>query len=75
MNVGSIIFWRDNKFGHHRFWEVRSILLGAEGQESLIGIRSLNYEPGTDETGSPIPELMVPECLIRGLVFNREGAA
>lgn len=75
MNVGSIVFWRDNKLQRHRFWEVRSILLGAEGQESLIAIRSLNYEPGTDHTGIPIPELLVPECLVRGLVFNREGAA
>lgn len=73
MAPGDIVFWRDSQFQRHRFWLIQSVLLGAEGHESLVTIRSLNFEPGHNEDGLPQPWLIVPEVLLRGMVYSRTG--
>lgn len=70
---GDIVFWRDEKFGVNRFWEIESVLLGAAGQESLIRIRSLNFRAGENEDGHMQETLLVPEPLIRGRVYSWRG--
>lgn len=77
MKVGSIVLWRDAKFGHNRAWTVEAICLGAEGQEGLIRLRSMFEKPGVDELGQRYETVMVPEVLLRGVeVFEpREAVA
>lgn len=65
--VGDILLWRDREFGVNRAWEVDAILLGAEGHESLVRLRSMFMKPGHDESGDVQATVLVPECLLRGL--------
>lgn len=64
MTPGDIIFWRDEKLGHHRFWEIKGVFLGAVGQESLIELRSLTEKAG-DTYGGLHETTFVPEPLLR----------
>jgi len=77
MKVGSIVLWRDAKFGHNRAWTVEAVCLGGEGQEGLIRLRSMFERPGVDEDGTRHETVVVPEVLLRGVeVFEpREAAA
>jgi len=67
MKVGSLILYRDEKFGVDRVWEVESILLGALGVESLIRVRSLTEAPGADEDGRRCKTTLIPEPMLRNL--------
>lgn len=76
MQVGSIVLWRDAKFGVNRAWTVEAICLGADGQESLVRLRSMFMKPGVDEDGVHHETVVVPEVLIRNLeVFEPRQAA
>lgn len=66
MQPRDILMFRDERFGHHRFWEIQSICLGALGQESLIELKPLSQTPGRDTEGSYLKTTWVPELLIRG---------
>lgn len=70
MKPGDLIFWEDDGFGLNRFWRVESVILGAVGTEDLVRIRSLTHLPGLDEEGQRQPTMLVPECLVRGLVYE-----
>lgn len=75
MNVGSIVLWRDAKSGQTRAWQVEACLYGAEGQESLIRLRTMFQKPGRDEDGAYHDTVLVPEPLLRGLeTFSRVEA-
>ena len=53
-------------------WEVRAVCLGALGQESVVEVRRLGYEPPTDSDG--FPTLMhVPVQIIAALVESAPG--
>jgi|GEM_PF-5943271 len=73
MRTGDIIFYRDERFGHHRFWEVLSICLGGTGQEGLIELQCLNYEPGEDTDGKKHNTTWVPEPLLRNASVYRKN--
>ena len=66
MEVGNVLIFRDEKFGHHRYWQVLGVFLGGENEESLIEMRSLGEKPGFAEE-STRPTTFVPECLTRNL--------
>lgn len=66
MKVGNILIFRDEKFGHHRYFEVVGVFLGGENEESLIQLRSLSEKPGFDGLAHRETNL-VPECLTRQL--------
>lgn len=66
MKVGDIAMWRDEQFGHHRFWQIRGVFLGAKGQEGLVQIESLTEKPGA-AFGNVMPVLYVPEPMLRCL--------
>lgn len=68
MKPGDIVMWRDEQFGHHRFWEIKGVFLGAEGQEGLVHVESLNEKPGI-AYGNAMPSLYVPEPMLRGLTI------
>ena len=72
MKPGDIICWTDKKYGRHRFWRVESVILGTENSESLVRIASLSERPGCDEDGARQQTLLVPEVLLRGLVYQPE---
>ncbi|SDQ98630.1 hypothetical protein SAMN05519103_00313 [Rhizobiales bacterium GAS113] len=65
MKPGDIVFWRDDKFGHHRFWEILGVFLGAEGQEGVIELKSLNYRPAHSHVARVHETTFVPEPLLR----------
>jgi hypothetical protein len=65
MQVGDLIMYGDSHYGHNRFWEVRSVCLGAVGQEGLVELKSLNEKPGRDTQGVHHDTTWVPECLLR----------
>ena len=77
MQVGDLIMYGDANYGHNRFWEVRSVCLGAVGQQGLIELKSLNEKPGRDTEGIRHDTTWVPECLIRDAktyrYMNREA--
>ena len=57
----------------HR-WRVLSVCLGALGQESLIEMESLTHSPGIGaEFAVPMPIVIVPEVLVRGLTIEDVG--
>lgn len=62
---GDLVFYRDGRFGIHRVWEVSANCLGGDGQEGLVGLRSLVERPGQDEDGNRHDTAWVPECLLR----------
>jgi len=65
MKPSDLIFWHDDKFGKHRFYEVQGVFIGADGQESLIELRSLTERPGV-AYGKNMPDTtFVPEPLLR----------
>jgi hypothetical protein len=66
MEVGNVLIYRDERFGHHRYYEVVGIFLGGENEESLIELRSLGEKPG-HEGNVERPTTFVPECLTRDL--------
>jgi len=67
MQIGSIVLWRDARFGVNRAWTIEAVLLGGEGQESLVRLRSMFMRPGVDEDGKTHDTVVVPEVLIRNL--------
>lgn len=76
MKPFDIIIWHDEKFGHHRVWEIEAICLGGEGQEGLVRLRSLTEKPGFDENGIKHKTTLVPEPLLRDMpVYERKGFA
>lgn len=48
--------------GHH--WKIVGVHLGAVGQESLIEIENVNYEPGWTGEWEYHPRMFVPEVLL-----------
>ncbi len=62
--VGDLIFWRDEKFGKHRFWEVQGVYLGGEEQESLIELKNLLEKPGVPGRTGNATTTFVPEPLL-----------
>lgn len=59
-----VLFW-DDAFGHHRFYLVEGCHYGAEGQVSIITLRSLTERSG--RVGPvKVDTLLVPEPLLRG---------
>ncbi len=46
MKVHDLIVHFDAQFGRHHIWQVESVCLGAQGQESLVELRSLTEAPG-----------------------------
>ena len=72
MQTGDIIFYRDTKFGHHRFYEVQGVFLGGVGQESLVELKSLTEKPGlVTADGVLMPTSFVPEPLLRSWTVYR----
>lgn len=65
MTPGDIIFYRDKKFGHHRFYQIEGVHLGGEKQVSYIALRPLNENPALDECGDVMEVMNVPEPLLR----------
>lgn len=72
MKPGDLVFWDDTQFGNHRLWRIDSVLLGAMRQESVVRLVSLSENPACDENGELQPSLLVPECLIRGMIYAKE---
>ncbi len=74
MKPGDLLMYRDDKFCHHRFYEVRGVFLGGVGQESLVELASLTETPGTaDASGRPVKTSLVPEPLLRGrTVYSKQ---
>lgn len=69
MQPGDIVMWRDEQFGHHRFWEIQGIFLGAEGQEGVIELKSLTEKPAHSYKTQEHPTTFVPEPLLRGVLI------
>ena len=65
MKVHDLIVYWDNQFGHHRIWEVKSICLGAAGQESLVELKSLTEKPGICTENRTHYTTWVPEPILR----------
>lgn len=64
MKPGDIIFWEDKEHGHHRFYRVDGVHLGADGQTSVIEIDSLT-ERSANPHGFENVAMFVPEPLLR----------
>lgn len=77
MNVGDLIEYRCPKFGLVTQWRVVAVCLGAERQESLIGLEPVTNSPGCGTSGPVMQTVWVPEQLTRGLniAFRQEGDA
>lgn len=75
LQPGDILRWECPAYPSnvHR-WRVRSVCLGAVGQESLIEMESLTHSPGYGaEFFVPMPIVIVPEVLVRSLVIEDVG--
>jgi len=75
LRVGDVLRWESGQTPNniHR-WRVRSICLGAIGQESLIEMESLTHSPGVGaEFHFPCPIVIVPEVLVRALMIEDIG--
>ena len=48
-------------------WEVRSVLLGALGRESVYGIRVIDQGHPHDEHGMRVTEMYVPTVLLEAI--------
>jgi len=70
MKPGDIVFQEDTVFGRHSFYEIEGVYLGAEGQESVVTLKSLSRRDPDYWSGPKV--MAVPEVLIRGKVFARE---
>jgi hypothetical protein len=66
MEPGNVLIYRDDKFGHHRYYEVLGVFLGGEESESLVELRSLGEKPGYGG-GAVQLSTVVPEVLTRHL--------
>lgn len=69
MKPGDIVFWRDEKFGKHRFWLIEGYFLGCEGQESVVELRSLTERPGVPGSRGLLETTFVPEPLLRNVII------
>lgn len=69
MKPGDIVFWRDDKFGHHRFWEIQGVYLGCQGQESLVELKNLTERPGVPGLTGKATTTFVPEPLLRNVTI------
>jgi hypothetical protein len=70
VSPGDIVFWRDDRFGKHRFWEIQGIYLGAEGQESIVELKNLLEKPGrVSGHTTAFTHTFVPEPLLRHLAI------
>jgi hypothetical protein len=67
MKPGDIVMFRDDRFGRHRFWQIRSCCHGALGQEGLIELQNLLEEPGEDTEDRKHVTTWVPEPMLRRL--------
>ena len=67
MSPGDLIFWRDEKFGKHRFWQIEGVYLGCEGQEGLVELRNLFEKPGVPGLTGNAATTFVPEPLVRNM--------
>lgn len=67
MKPGDLIFWRDDKFGKHRFWQVEGVYLGCDGQEGLVELRNLFEKPGVPGRAGNAATTFVPEPLVRNM--------
>ncbi len=65
MKVYDLIVYWDNQYGHHRIWQVKSICLGALGQESLVELKSLTEKPGICTESRTHYTTWVPEPILR----------
>ena len=74
MSPGDIVFWRDDKFRKHRFWEIQGVYLGCSGQEGLVELKNLFEEPGVPGMTKGATTTFVPEPLIRGMVYTKENS-
>lgn len=75
LSPGDILRWQCPTYPDnvHR-WRVRSVCLGGLGQESLIEMESLTHKPGIGaEFPVPMPIVIVPEVLVRGLAIEDVG--
>lgn len=73
MKPGDIVFKPDPVFGKHQFWGIEAVALGAEGQESLVKLRSLTHRPGSFGEATDCTATLVPEMLVRGHVFTPDA--
>lgn len=72
MKPGDIVLWRDDKYGHHRFWEIQGVFHGGLGQESVIELKSLTERPANSGLTQEHPTTFVPEPLLRKAeIFTR----
>lgn len=69
MKPNDIVYWQDDEFGHHRFWKIVAVCLGAEGQENLVRLQSLTEKAGVDDAGRRHDTTVVPEPLLRFLTI------
>ena len=67
MKPNDIVYLEDAKYGHHRFWMVEGIFLGALGQESVVELRPLTERPATSYPGTQHHTVFVPEPMLRTL--------
>lgn len=65
MKPNDIVYFEDKQFGHHRFWRIEGVFLGALGQESLVELRSLTERPGHTYGSVVHPTTLVPEPMLR----------
>lgn len=73
MKVSDFVVLLDPKYGWHRIWEVKSIILGAEGHESLVELKSLAEKPGYDAGGNLHETTWVPEPLLRSFpIYSKQ---
>jgi hypothetical protein len=64
---GDLYVYRDERFGHHRFYGVVGVFLGAAGREGLVELRSLTEKPGCAYGRDAPATTTVPEPLLRGV--------
>ena len=62
--------YRDDQFQRHRFWQIKSVCRGGQGQEGLVELESLPETPGDDTDEHTHVTTWVPECLLRGRLYT-----
>lgn len=71
MKPGDLVFWKDEKTGNHRFWEILGVYLGCVGQEGLVELKNLCEKPGVPWRTGGAETTFVPEPLIRDKVYRK----
>lgn len=72
MKPGDIVFSEDPVFGKHTFYKIEAVFIGAEGQESVVKLRSLSLAPASmSDDDRNMKYMFVPEPLVRGKVFTQ----